>query len=83
MAGLATITIILISRGIRYFFDLGIFFILKISFHWLVAMGVACIAFSGHRGRLTGHFSLGIDAFLNELLPGIEIPIVFIDVGPY
>lgn len=71
----------IVSRGVGSFFDLGI--VLKVFFHWFVAIKTARIALLGHENRLTSHFSLNIKTSFNNLLPFIEIQIVFIEVKLY
>lgn len=73
----------MISKGVGGFLKLGIFLIFKVFFNWPVATKVASIAFLDHKSRLTGHFSLGINASFNDFLLVIKVLIFFIEFSLY
>lgn len=77
LAGLVTITTIMISRGVRGFF------VLKVFFYWPVVTGAVSIALLVYGDELTGHFNLSIDVSFNDLLLVFEVLIFFIKLGPY
>lgn len=83
LAGLAITTTIIISKSVRYCLDLGVFLLLKVIFHWSLAMEITNIALLGHKNKLISYYSFGIDASFNDFLLVIEILISFVKVKPY